>query len=291
MAVFQLFARSLLLTDPLTPPADDILLQRFLMANHLKAGPPKLSLEQVARAFAGLPYENLSKIIREAETGSPAEARRSPVEVLEDHWHLGTGGTCFSLTAALLHLVRALGFPAEPILADRRYGPDTHCALLAWLDGRPHLLDPGYLIVRPIPLPEQGEVRLPTSFNEVVLAAREGGGKVDLHTIQQGGKTYRLTYRSEPADAGAFLRAWDASFAWDMMHYPVLTRVVEGRQLYLQGNCFQVRDRQTVQRCELDPAELVRHIALAFGLAPQVANRALDILRRRGDCRGPSSTS
>ena len=42
---------------------------------------------------------------------------------------------------------------AEPILADRRYGDDTHSALVVWHEGKPHLLDPGYLIVRPLPLP------------------------------------------------------------------------------------------------------------------------------------------
>src|SRR5204863_234100 len=66
------------------------------------------------------------KIIKDAEAGGVEEARRTPAEVLADHHALGAGGTCFALTATMLHLVRALGFPAEPILADRRYGADTH---------------------------------------------------------------------------------------------------------------------------------------------------------------------
>ena len=48
----------------------------------------------------------------------------SPAEVLADHEQCGAGGTCFSLTAAFLHLVRSLGWKAEPLLADRRYGCD-----------------------------------------------------------------------------------------------------------------------------------------------------------------------
>src|SRR5262249_53625221 len=229
------------------------------------------------------PYENLTKIIKQHHTGTIAEARRAPGEVLADHLRLGTGGTCFSLTATLLHLVRALGWQAELILADRRYGPDTHCALVVWIGGQPHLLDPGYLIVRPIPLPTQGELRLPTEFNEVVLTARDGGARVDLHTLQKGHKTYRLTFKAEPVAAAEFLRAWDASFDWDMMHYPVLTRVAGGRQIYLQENRLQVRGRETVGRTELDPTLLPQTIAREFGIEPSVAAQALDILLRTGE--------
>jgi arylamine N-acetyltransferase len=281
--------------DPLRHPTpDSAVLAAFLDAGRIDAaGPATEVLGRVATAFARLPYENLTKILKHADAGSPAEARRGPAEVVADHLRLGTGGTCFALTAALLHLVRALGWRAEPVLADRRYGPDTHCALLVWLDGRPHLLDPGYLLVRPVPLPRAGEVRLPTAFNEVVLTARDGGRRVDLHTRQQGGTTYRLTYRADPADAAAFLRAWDASFAWDMMRYPVLTRVAAGRQIYLQENRLQVRgnvadsrSESTTLRREVDPEDLVAIIAREFGIDPAVAARALAVLRRKGEGHG-----
>jgi arylamine N-acetyltransferase len=275
-------------TDPLALPGPDAtVLATFLDAYHIDASASTFEvLGQVAAAFSRLPYENLTKIIKHASAGSLAEARRPPAEVIADHVRLGTGGTCFALTSTLLHLVRALGHRAEPILADRRYGADTHCALLVWLDGRPHLLDPGYLIVRPLPLPELGELRVPTAFNEVLLAARDGGKRIDLSTRQQGQQTYRLTFKAEPADVGTFLRAWDASFAWDMMRYPVLSRVVADRQLYVQQNRLQVRSPASVERTELDPDELASTIARAFGIAPAVAARALEILRRKGEGHG-----
>lgn len=249
---------------------------------------PLTTLEHVATAFARLPYENLTKILKQAETGSAAEARRAPAEVIGDHLALGTGGTCFALTAALLHLVRALGWEAQPLLADRRYGSDTHCALAVWIDGKPHLLDPGYLLVQPVLLPTDGERRIMTSFNEVVLTARDRGNKIDLHTIQDRRRTYRLTFKTEPADRSAFLRAWDASFAWDMMNYPVLSRIAGGRQLYLQQNRWLVRGRTCVERAELDPRLLADHIAREFGIAPSVAARALAVVQRKGEGHGCS---
>lgn len=76
-------------------------------------GSSQSSLESIAAAFARLPYENITKIIKYAEAGSPEKARRSPGEVISGHIAWGTGGTCFSLTSALRHLVRSLGWEAE----------------------------------------------------------------------------------------------------------------------------------------------------------------------------------
>ncbi|HZZ77023.1 MAG TPA: arylamine N-acetyltransferase [Gemmataceae bacterium] len=269
------------------PPRDAPLLQQFLQAHGIDAArPPVEVLGELARAFAGLPFENLTKIIKESESGRREDARRMPDEVLADHWALGAGGTCFALTSTLLHLVRALGFPAEPILADRRYGADTHSGLLVWLDGKPHLLDPGYLIVKPLPLPESGEVRVPTPFNELILEASDGGKKVALSTRQEKQTTYRLTFKTTPVDAGEFLRAWDLSFEADMMRYPVLSRVVEGRQLYLQKQHLMVRGADATSRAEVPPDQLIVEVARQFRIAPVLVAKALTLLQRKGETRG-----
>src|SRR5688572_5115612 len=126
--------------NPLAPPNDAALLSVF--AERFQIAPQATSvasLTDVARAFAMLPYENLSKIVRFAEAGNVTAAKESPQDIITGHMQWGTGGTCFSLTAALLHLVRSLGFDAQPILADRSYGSDTHCALLVMIEGQPHL--------------------------------------------------------------------------------------------------------------------------------------------------------
>jgi arylamine N-acetyltransferase len=237
-----------------------------------------------------LPYENLTKIIKEAATGRPDEARRGPAEVIGDHIALGTGGTCFSLTAALLHLVRELGWEAQPLLADRPYGPDTHCALAVWIDNRPHLIDPGFLLTEPVPLESPGEQTIPTAFHEVRLVSRPGGAKLDLFTVQKGKPTLRITFKTEPADWNQFLKVWDASFAWDMMRYPLLTRVTGDRHLYLNGNRFQTRSRDAVERSEIAPDELAAWIAATFGIDAQVAANALAILHRRGETHGRAAT-
>jgi arylamine N-acetyltransferase len=272
--------------DPLAPPADKRLLSAFLAHFCLqkKARPLDL-LKSVTSAFSRLPYENLTKIIKESEFGRTERARREPAVVLSNHFALGTGGTCFSLTATLLHLVRSLGWEAEPILADRGYGENTHCAVLIWVEGGPHLLDPGYLIVDPVPLEGSSVLRIVTAFNQLILSPG-AGDRVDLYTIQQCRRTYRLTYKAQPADAGEFLKAWDASFGWDMMRYPLLTRVCGSKQLYLRGNRHQVRFRDGELHAELSREELVDRISSDFGLDHSIVIRALHVLKARGEPYG-----
>jgi arylamine N-acetyltransferase len=245
-------------------------------------------LTAAASAFARLPFENLTKIIRDAEAGRVEDARRTPMEVLADHWSLGAGGTCFALTSAMLHLVRGLGFEAQPILADRRYGADTHSAFLVWLDGKPHLLDPGYLIVKPLTLPTDGEIRIGTPFNELILVAKDGGAKVELFTRQDQQTTYRLTFKTAPVDAGEFLRAWDVSFDADMMRYPVLSRVVGSQQLYFQKRHLLVRGAEESRRQEVPPDQLIAAIAQQFHIAPELVAKALNVLKKKGAPRDES---
>ena len=273
---------------PLLPPeANSPLLRQFLHAHGISAAqPPVELLTEVARAFSRLPFENLTKIIQDAEAGRVEVARRTPGRVLADHWALGTGGTCFALTSTMLYLVRALGFQAEPILADRRYGADTHSGLLVWQDGKPHLLDPGYLILQPLAIPTSGEVRVPTPFNQLILRAQNGGARVELCTLQANQSTYRLTFKAKPVDAGEFLRAWDVSFEADMMRYPVLSRVVGNQQLYLQKKHLLIRGANQKKTLEVPPEQLSAEIARQFQIAPAVVAKALNLLQCKGETRG-----
>ena len=267
--------------NPLASPSPSSPVLRLFL-DHFRidaALPAETLLEKVVEAFAALPYENLTKIIRREAAGSPELARRGPAEVVGDHVRLGAGGTCFSLTAALLHLVRALGWRAEPILADRHYGENTHCALLVWVSGAPRLVDPGYLLDRPVPFGSRQPVSVRTAFNEVVLSPREGG-KVDLLTVEGRSRNLRLTFHASPADPGELLRAWDASFEWDMMRYPLLTRVRDGRHIYLREDRLRVRGEDGASRREVSPDGMAALIAAEFGLERRIAEKALAILER-----------
>ena len=249
--------------------------------------PRLLALGAVASAFSTLPYENLTRIIRYHEQRlSPF---RTPEIVVSDHIADHSGGTCFSLTSTLLHIVRWLGFEAEPLLADRRYGANTHSALLVRIDGEPHLLDPGFLINRPVPLTAitaADGIELPTDFNRVVLR-REGEHALQLLTRNnQQGETYRLTFKTRPADSAEFINAWKSSFETAILHKPVLTKVADGRQWFLNARRLQVRELGNSSKRQLSDEELLAEIVARFGIRRGIVQQALTILRRQGDLPG-----
>jgi arylamine N-acetyltransferase len=242
---------------------------------------PREVFSEVVAAFARLPYENITKIIKRAEAGTPEKARRYPEELIQNHFEWGTGGTCFSLTSALMELVRSLGWKTEYILADRRYGQDTHCALLIWIDGNPHLLDPGFLIVDPIPI-SSSEQGIETGFKRLLLAPEGRDDRISLSTVRGNSKTYRLTYKTSPVEVGEFSRAWDASFDWEMMQYPLLTRTVASSQVYLRGSRLQVARTDSVEKCEMGREDMISKISREFCIRPEIVAHALSILKQWG---------
>lgn len=253
--------------------------------------PPQQLLSAVMSAFASMPYENITKIIKRAECGTAEKARRYPDEVIRDHISWGTGGTCFSLTSALMALVQNMGWEAEYILADRNYGQDTHCALLVWMDGSPHLLDPGFLIVNPIPFNSSGQQEIETGFNRLVLTPERERDKISLSTIQNNSKKYRLTYKTSPVDAGEFYKAWDSSFDWEMMQYPLLTRTAGPEQLYLRRTRLQISRDGLVNARAIKRDDLVSSISSEFHIDAQIVARAISILKSGERAHGKTSGS
>jgi len=79
------------------------------------------------------------------------------------------------------------------------------------------------------------------------------------------------------------LNLWDSSFDWEMMCYPVVTQVIDGRHVYLRGNRLQTRSSAGVDRAEVPPAELISRISATFGIDAGIATRALALLRQRGE--------
>ncbi|MBN1984257.1 MAG: arylamine N-acetyltransferase [Chitinivibrionales bacterium] len=275
--------------------------QRFLHHFGLPTGPQSKTLasmsssveylSHLAHAFSAIPYENLTKILKMGVEKNPLTSRREPDEVIDDHIRFGTGGTCFSLTTTFYSIVKSAGWQAAPILADRSFGENTHSALLVWIDGRAHLLDPGYLIVNPIPLDITCSRVIKTSFNDLVLIPHTDSKKIDLCTEQNGERKYRLTFKTDPVDMGDFVKAWHGSFKNSMMRYPVVTRLVNDRQLYLQQDKLVERGRNFNQRRKLTQQESVIAIADKFGIDASIVRKALLMLQSQGESYGTTPIS
>jgi len=240
-------------------------------------------LTRVLESFASIPYENLSKIIGFEQAGKTIQ-KQSPEDVIRGFIASGTGGTCFPLTLTLITILEELGFPAVPILADRRYGSDSHCALLCEVTSNSWcLVDPGYLLISPLALPLNGSVAYSLPFTQIELRRLADSDRVELYTITNApsgaGSKYRLTYKTTPVDEHTFHTAWDRSFDWEMMRYPVLSRVIGDTHIYVQKNSLLVRTGESHTRCTIDEINFIHEVSTNILVKDETVKKALEYLR------------
>jgi arylamine N-acetyltransferase len=236
-------------------------------------------IEAIAQLFSTIPYENLTKIIKSDVLVSVRSALRYPDELLSDWIRWGTGGTCFSLTSAMVAVYNCMGIEAHPLLADRHYGIDTHCALVVVIPEGVFLLDPGFLFYHPVQLPQHTPVSVNTGYNTIELIPKDNGSRIEMYTIVKGSRKMRLVYKTDFIDAVRFEKAWESSFAWEMMTYPVLTRVSASQHIYLQGDALAVRTAEKTSRQKMSIDERFKFISGTMGIDPEITRKALEILK------------
>jgi arylamine N-acetyltransferase len=244
-------------------------------------------LATLASRFAELPYENLTKIIALAESGVGVPHLRRPTQVMEDHLALGTGGTCFSLVELLRTLALAAGFACQPAMAHMRHGANLHCVLLCEAGGRRFVVDPGYLLPRPLPLEgasaegaELGAARVVRAGSLGPVPAGIPEGELDLYTIEPEGPLWR--YRIDPhlPSPEEFEAHWRASFGQSAMRSLLCTRRTPGDEiLYLHNHKLRRRSVEG-KRTENVRGELCERVQESFGIAPEVTRRAAELVAR-----------
>lgn len=239
------------------------------------------------RELSALPYENLSKIVAfHREGADPRRAERAfdlASGWLADARATGAGGTCFALTWWLSRRLAAAGHAAAFLLADKGRAREVHCALRLDWEGRAWLLDPGYMLFEPLPLPAAGlRAAAWCPPNEVILedTVTEAGPVWRLASGPRGRPKWRFDFRQAPAPESAFLRAWEASFGLPMMGYPVLNRLKDGTQWYLQKRSLLVRTAEGSEMRKLSREEMMETLGGAFGIPEALAREAIGIVLR-----------
>lgn len=240
-------------------------------------------LRQLSRAFSRLPYENLSKILVSAQARP-----RLPLEVMTDHLELGTGGTCFSLTELLRVLATDAGLDCFPVMAHMRHGANIHCALRVMSGNRAYLVDPGYLLPRPLVLGHEPDEEPSLGHPLIVAAGSLHGvpagippGDFDLFTREQGGYKWRYRFSDRAPTKEEFFDRWHQSFSLPGMRSLVATRRAEdSSRIYLHNHKLRrqgpkQRSTRNVRAC------LEETVEQTFGISPRVTRQARAILASR----------
>ena len=228
--------------------------QQFFDRYELSCPTPDLEfLSRVAKAYSNLPYENVTKILKSASASVSDQKLRLTDEVLNDHLLWNTGGTCFSLCNALHEILTVSGFSAFIAMADMHYGANIHCAIVVNAAGNRYLLDPGYLLHDPIPLPS---VHL--SHNNVmntIVLQNEGKGNYSLFTEENGIQRWRYRLRAHPVSCVEFEKHWLHSFSLNSMEAVMLTRMNESGRLYYRKDRLELVESKRRTSHKITPAD------------------------------------
>ena len=208
---------------------DSGLLDRVLESWGLAAhAPPTLdTLNALHSAYlTRVPFENATKLIKAARAGSARGAIRGPVEFWEEYLRWGSGGTCFAATNAYQFLLRYVGFSSRPVFCQLpATDPDAHSALLVTVGEQPVLVDVGYALPAPLPLPGGTALRRATPFYDLEIRTGPQGEYLVFSEDDRGSRfRYRFTLR-DVADA-EYSRAWRSTFRPDA---PYMGRLALGR--------------------------------------------------------------
>lgn len=242
-------------------------------------GPFPASVLAALRELSVLPYENLSKIAAHAAGGNMGATLGLAEGWLERNRETGAGGTCFSLTWWLAGRLRAAGIGYALLMGDKGRARDIHCALRMDWEGRPYLLDPGYLIFEPLLLPLAGlsaDAWIPP--NAVRLEDRPEAAAWRLYSGPRGDLKFRFDFRKQAVGEAEFFAHWEASYRLPMMAYPVLNRLREGTQYYLQKRSLLVRTAEGGVLRKLGPDELFQALRTTFGIPDGLAREAMAVV-------------
>lgn len=245
-----------------------MLLQFDRFLNHysvVPAVPDFPRLKQIAWAFSHLPYENVTKILKDAQSSGTQAKLRLADEVLEDHLRWSTGGTCFSLCNALHAVLQQAGYPAFIAMADMHYGPNIHCAVVVRMPDTDYLLDPGYLLHDPISLPAPGEQITKQTPMNTVLLKNEGNSIFSLHTREAGELKWRYRLHARPISQPEFLQHWIHSFSLNSMEQILLSRVTDAGRLYFRKDRLEQVQPATRIKKRITGSE-VKHLSELFGV-------------------------
>jgi hypothetical protein len=232
--------------------------------------PDRGLLEDTCSAFARLPYENLTKLLRKLSCRPGPERLRLADTVVEEHIRLRAGGTCFSLTNALADILGVFGFGARPVMGDMRHGPDIHCAVLVEMSFGEYLLDPGYLVSEPIPAREGGVSKVGSSSLAWEL---EAPGRMAMYAEGPLGREKRCVMKLDRIGRDEFIGYWQKSFDAPGMNGLHLCRAEGGERFYAHNANLRIEGRAGRRNVRLKE-DWAGSVQTLFGLDGKLAGDA-----------------
>lgn len=247
--------------------------RQFLNYFDIKERAPGMPLlVDVLTHYAKLPYENISKIVKLHKNYIAVDRIRLPDEVIEDHLAYHLGGTCFSLTFTLQTILTQLNFVCYPFIAHMNNRPNSHCALVVLLNDKKYLVDPGYLLNRPMQLDKDSVKLYRTEHTGIELLFKQDEETYHLYTFDQNNVKWRYQFQDKPLTLNEFLHFWSDSFYWAGMRAICLTQVKPDGMVYVNKNFVQVQNLHGKKKGHVE--DIHRLVNEIFHIAPEWVEHA-----------------
>lgn len=262
----------------LDPTAHSAGVQAFMRAARISGGDPSLGLlHKLVEAFSRFPYENISKIIKLSQNLDKPYPIRLPEEVIENHLRDGLGGTCFSMSYTLQAILIQNGFECYPVMAHMRAGNNIHCALVVRVDGIKYLIDPGYLLGRPVELHHRRPAQFANEFSRVEVRFDPADQVYHLYTWTGPERKWRYRFVDRPTGPEEFLKHWQTSFHQNAMHGICLNKTTSRGLIYIRKTFMREITPQGRHNVNIKRSY---HAAIeeTFGISPDLVEQALAAL-------------
>jgi len=190
-------------------------------------------LKEILYYFSGIPYENMSKIIKLYKNFDDPVKIRFPDEVIEDHFKFNFGGTCFAVTYLLKTILAFHRFKGYIVMADMNWGKNVHCAFIVVHNSKSYLVDPGYLLNQPLYLSREKTVTTSTPFSKITLRYDKNNNSYNLYTFNNKNIKWRYRFVNKPVPEKEFLEFWVSSFNWNSMNAICIATVMKDKMVYI----------------------------------------------------------
>jgi hypothetical protein len=227
-----------------------------------------------ARFNAKVPFENASKILRDAAVEDPASKPRTPEIFWVDHLELGTGGTCFARVAAFDALLQELGFRTRRVLGRVRE-PGDHAALLVGTREGESIVDVGFPL--PALVPARAG-RIETAIGALEVEAGEEGFAIGFEGgVPEGPRSIQI--RSATVPGAVYLAHWRQTFrkGAPFLQEVTLRRDLGNRVLGFARGEARVDDLHSRLRVPL-PGSRSGALAALFGMDEALLARAFALV-------------
>jgi arylamine N-acetyltransferase len=146
-----------------------------------------------------------------------------------------------------------------------RYGRDIHCAVIVNIDQRRYLMDPGYLLHVPVPIPDDGSESLITTPMNTVILRKEGAEVFSLSTLEANVEKWRYRLKTRRITQEEFEQHWIHSFRLNSMEQVMMSRVSASGRLYFRKDRLDVVSHSQRRKTRI-AASSAHELSEIFGL-------------------------